>query len=296
ETIEKTDSEGLTDTYTITFTDGTTSTFTVANGEKGETGAQGIQGEIGLQGEKGEQGETGEQGIQGETGEQGEKGETGEQGIQGESGAAGQQGEKGEKGDKGDTGEKGEKGDTGEKGEKGDTGAQGERGATGATGATGQQGEKGEKGKDGKDGAGIADMKIEDGALIVTLTNGTVINAGQIPTSKDSERTSLSGPAGVKSYFFDVEYGDVTDVFIDQTLVGPEEYSVEEYGDGVLLTINENILPKSGGTITVNRESGKAASVSTAVPAAAVPAWLYAVLAIMAAAIVFLGVQVYKKK
>ena len=37
-TISKTGTSGLVDTYTITLTDGTTSTFTVTNGEKGEKG------------------------------------------------------------------------------------------------------------------------------------------------------------------------------------------------------------------------------------------------------------------
>ena len=42
--IVKTSTEGLVDTYTITFTDGTTTTFTVTNGANGEQGIQGIQG------------------------------------------------------------------------------------------------------------------------------------------------------------------------------------------------------------------------------------------------------------
>ena len=36
--IEKTSTSGLVDTYTITLTDGTMSTFTVKNGEKGDKG------------------------------------------------------------------------------------------------------------------------------------------------------------------------------------------------------------------------------------------------------------------
>ena len=39
--IEKTSSDGLIDTYTITFTDDTTTTFTVTNGAPGAPGAQG---------------------------------------------------------------------------------------------------------------------------------------------------------------------------------------------------------------------------------------------------------------
>lgn len=45
--IEKTDTNGNVDTYTITYTDGTTSTFTVTNGEDGEQGIQGEKGEDG---------------------------------------------------------------------------------------------------------------------------------------------------------------------------------------------------------------------------------------------------------
>ena len=53
--IAKTNTEGLVDTYTITFTNGETTTFTVTNGATGAQGQQGIQG---IQGEKGEDGHT----------------------------------------------------------------------------------------------------------------------------------------------------------------------------------------------------------------------------------------------
>lgn len=45
--IEKTGTEGLVDTYTITFLDGNTQTYTVTNGERGERGEKGEQGEKG---------------------------------------------------------------------------------------------------------------------------------------------------------------------------------------------------------------------------------------------------------
>ena len=53
--IEKTATNGLIDTYTITFTNSETTTFTVTNGKDGATGAQGIQG---IQGEPGKDGHT----------------------------------------------------------------------------------------------------------------------------------------------------------------------------------------------------------------------------------------------
>jgi len=46
--IDKTDTSGLIDTYTITYTDGTTSTFIVVNGAEGPQGIQGMPGENGV--------------------------------------------------------------------------------------------------------------------------------------------------------------------------------------------------------------------------------------------------------
>lgn len=46
--IELTSSEGLEDTYTITFSDNTTTTFVVTNGSDGTPGAQGEKGEDGI--------------------------------------------------------------------------------------------------------------------------------------------------------------------------------------------------------------------------------------------------------
>lgn len=51
ESIKLTSSEGLVDTYTITFTDGTTSTFTITNGQDGKDGEQGLPGEDGKKAE-----------------------------------------------------------------------------------------------------------------------------------------------------------------------------------------------------------------------------------------------------
>lgn len=80
---------GATDTYTITYTDATTSTFKVKNGENGTDGAKGDKGDKGDPGEKGDKGDQGLQGVPGQNGAEGP------QGVQGP---------RGEKGDKGDDG------------------------------------------------------------------------------------------------------------------------------------------------------------------------------------------------
>ena len=54
--VEKTGSSGLEDTYTITYSDGTTSTFTVTNGADGEDGKDGTDGKDGENGKDGKDG------------------------------------------------------------------------------------------------------------------------------------------------------------------------------------------------------------------------------------------------
>lgn len=90
--IEKTSTEGLIDTYTITYTDNTTTEINIRNGETGPQGEQGIQGIPGQNGTKGEKGDTGEQGPMGPAGPQGLQGLQGEPGKDGKDGTDGQDG------------------------------------------------------------------------------------------------------------------------------------------------------------------------------------------------------------
>lgn len=100
EKIEKTDSVGLVDTYTIYFTNKKTTTFTVTNGKSLDFNWNGTKLGIKTEGQeeytyidlKGDKGDKGDQGVKGEQGDKGEKGDRGEQGEQGI------QGDKGEKG------------------------------------------------------------------------------------------------------------------------------------------------------------------------------------------------------
>lgn len=56
ESIAKTSTSGLVDTYTITLTDGNTTTFTVTNGRDGVNGADGTNGKDGVDGTNGADG------------------------------------------------------------------------------------------------------------------------------------------------------------------------------------------------------------------------------------------------
>ena len=188
---------------------------TGAQGEKGDKGDQGEQGIQGVQGEKGDKGDQGEKGDKGDQGEKGDKGDQGEQGIQGAQGEKGDKGDQGEQGIQGVQGEKGDKGDQGKQGiqgvqgEKGDAGADGASGQNGTNGingkngVNGQDGQNGQDGKDGQDGTagrGIDNAMIDnDGYLILTMTDGTTINAGLVRDTSTVANKEANDSATAKS-------------------------------------------------------------------------------------------------
>ena len=173
--ILKTGTEGLVDTYTITYSNGTTSTFTVTNGQNGAAGIDGQPGADGhtpiisignngnwfVDGEdtgihaQGIQGETGPQGPQGPQGETGPQGEVGPQGPQGETGAQGPQGPQGETGPQGNEGPKGDNGYTPYIGENGNWWINNEDTGYQAIGHNGTNGTNGQDGTNGADGVSI---------------------------------------------------------------------------------------------------------------------------------------------
>ena len=188
---------------------------TGAQGEKGDKGDQGEQGIQGVQGEKADKGDQGEKGDKGDQGEKGDKGDQGEQGIQGAQGEKGDKGDQGEQGIQGVQGEKGDKGDQGKQGiqgvqgEKGDAGADGASGQNGTNGingkngVNGQDGQNGQDGKDGQDGTagrGIDNAMIDnDGYLILTMTDGTTINAGLVRDTSTVANKEANDSATAKS-------------------------------------------------------------------------------------------------
>ena len=150
-----------------------------ATGEMGATGAQGEQGIQGVQGEKGDKGDQGEQGIQGVQGEKGDKGDQGEQGIQGV---------------------QGEKGDAGADGASGQNGTNGINGKNGVNGQDGQNGQDGKDGQDGAVGRGIDNAMIDnDGYLILTMTDGSTINAGLVRDTSAVANKEANDSATAKS-------------------------------------------------------------------------------------------------
>ncbi len=85
----------------------------------------------------------------------------------------------------------------------GSNGTQGDQGPQGPQGPQGEQGDKGDKGETGN---GISKAEIVDGELVITYTNGDVVNVGNVV-----------GAAGVGIESIVVEDTDIVITFTDET-------------------------------------------------------------------------------
>ena len=260
------------------------------NGTKTDYKANGEQGEKGDSGEQGEKGDKGDKGDSGEQGEKGDKGDKGSDGINGSDGVDGKDGINGSDGKDGINGSNGKDGVDGKTpeikiGENGnwfidgvDTNvkAQGEKGDKGDAGEKGSDGKDGLNGSDGKDGNGVKTIVINDkGELIITLDDGTVINAGQVvaPEKHIDENNQIickTFEKGDKTIYGKVSNDTDTFYFTDEIeLKGGASYSVYKNFDyseeiiskAVKLNVGDNtfyILEKCGNdskfyTVTVRR-------------------------------------------
>jgi hypothetical protein len=226
-----------------------------AQGEKGEKGDQGEVGPVGPQGEQGPVGPQGEQGPAGEKGQDGKDGLDGKDGVDGKDftydmfteeqlkaligpqgpegiqGPVGPQGEQGPQGIQGEVGPQGPEGLKGEQGEVGPQGPQGEQGLQGEQGPAGQDGKDGIDGKNGEQGIGVESIAIQDNHLMVTLTNGDVVDAGELPAGQgggDGDTSALEAElADTKQKLLDLTYGVEYEWIYEFSQKNPTEYMLD---------------------------------------------------------------------
>ena len=143
----------------------------------------------------------------------------------------------------GPTGPQGPAGQDGRDGEDGEAGLSGAKGDTGAPGKDGTDGAPGAAGIDGKDGVGISNITEVDGALLITLTNGTVQGPFPIP----------GGSGGT------VYYDDVVDIPIQRnrlvnifTVTGTRGNVVPAGANAefATITIRNDYIPGDDGSFT----------------------------------------------
>lgn len=245
--IEKTSTVGLVDTYTITYTDDTTSTFNITNGEDGIDGKNGVNGKNGTNGTDGvsitsvdKNSTSGLQDTYKITYSDGStsyftvtNGKNGEQGAVGPQGPKGETGSQGPKGDQGEIGPQGPVGPAGEKGADGINGADGTDGITpkfqistthiqisydegttwsdlipleDITGPQGANGINGMPGRDGVNGKSAYEVAIEEGftgdeaAWLASLKGekGEVGEKGETGATGEQGLQGIQGPQGLQ--------------------------------------------------------------------------------------------------
>lgn len=90
----------------------------------------------------------------------------------------------------------------GKDGLQGPKGEKGDRGFDGVNGKDGRDGKDGKDGVDGSDGVGVSDAHIDfDGSLVITLTNGREINAGEVVPLDVAEKIKVIGNGGGTSQY-----------------------------------------------------------------------------------------------
>ncbi len=215
--------------------------------------------------------------TKGDTGDRGANGTNGQDGIDGKS-AYQIWLDNGNTGTEADflTWLKGKDGANGQDGKDGTNGLNGKDGANGKDGKDGANGQDGKDGANGKDGTGIQSATINNnGELIVTLDDGTIINAGQVvaPEKRLDENNQITFKTFEKTdktIYGKVSNDTETFYFTDEIeLKGGASYSVytdfdcsnEIISKVVKLNVGDNtfyILEKCGNdskfyTVTIRR-------------------------------------------
>ena len=217
ESVEKVVSEGLTDTYKITYSDGSSTIFTVTNGKDGADGQTPFIGENGNWWigsvdtgipAKGQDGSDGEDGTDGEDGQTPFIGENGNWWIGSVDTGVSAKGENGTDGKDGISITDVDVNDAGElviylDGEPVNLGK-----------IVGENGQNGEDGKDGANGVGIEGATVdENGNLILSLSNDTDINVGKVKGEDGQDGTD--GKDGIGITGVKIENGELIITFSD---------------------------------------------------------------------------------
>lgn len=145
-------------------------------------------------------------------------------------------------------------GKDGKNGQDGRNGKDGRPGRDGTAGAQGQSGQDGANGRDGEDGISISDAHIDfDGSLIITLSDGRVLNVGEVVSQDIAEKIKVISTMSTNGAVAVKEEG---------TTITSGVKSINFVGAGITATTSGDDV-----TVTVASGSGTVTSVAATVPA-----------------------------
>ena len=231
---------------TVSYVDGSATSFTngeelimtfARTGDKGDTGFTGSKGDTGFTGSKGDTGFTGSAGTAGTTGftgSQGAQGLIGFTGSKGDQGNVGFTGSQGTQGTVGFTGSKGNIGFTGSQGTQGTTGFTGSQGAQGLIGFTGSKGDQGVVGFTGSAGTnGTTGFTGSKGDTGFTGSQGESAIAGAFTHTQSSASATWTITHNLDSQYLNVEVIDST----GNSMVGTANYPVVNFTSANVTTL-----------------------------------------------------------
>jgi hypothetical protein len=133
-------------------------------------------------------------------------------------------------------------GPKGEQGLQGPKGEQGDRGQDGSNGLDGRDGVDGKDGKDGQNGVGVSNAYVDfDGSLVIELTDGRQINAGDVVPEGAADKIKLVKSGGGNSQPV------LDDIAALEAAVAALQTTVATYGTMALQ--NKTSVDIEGGTI-----------------------------------------------
>jgi len=133
-------------------------------------------------------------------------------------------------------------GPKGEQGLQGPKGEQGDRGQDGSNGLDGRDGVDGKDGKDGQNGVGVSNAYVDfDGSLVIELTDGRQINAGDVVPEGAADKIKLVKSGGGNSQPV------LDDIAALEAAVAALQATVATYGTMALQ--NKTSVDIEGGTI-----------------------------------------------
>jgi hypothetical protein len=160
-------------------------------------------------------------------------------------------------------------GKDGKNGQDGRNGRDGKPGRDGSAGAKGQSGKDGANGVDGKDGISISDAHIDfDGSLIITLSDGKVLNVGEVVSQDIAEKInvirtmSTNGAVGIKDEGSSISTGVKNINFVGATVTATNS------GDDVTVNVSAGTgtvtsVDLSGGTTGLTATGGPITTTGT---------------------------------
>ncbi|MBR4470207.1 MAG: hypothetical protein IKS54_02685 [Erysipelotrichaceae bacterium] len=120
---------------------------------------------------------------------------------------------------------------------------------------------------------GISDITVNDnGDLIITLTDGSNVVVGNKEESK-ADNQSLGDSGLLRTYFFNMPINEFESVSVDGKAVGKDQYTVTSLGDGILLTIRDDSIPKSAKKMDIKGNSNVISTALASTSQGGLPSW-----------------------